>query len=137
MFGDERQSRYVCEENLQVSKTRGEDTYEQLENEGWKWKEEQSLDNNMPYSPPNVIKFKYGESFKEEEQYSTVMYSINDVLLTILKKIGHNNQQYLQENIGNNTELVNMCSKLLSLDNIFVLLKQAENSEDADCIEGF
>lgn len=120
-FGGERPFRYVCEENLETCPKPQCNIDVDLDTD---WQIDVS---NSKYDPPDELKFKFAADLGDEEQaIISSMKNMNNAISCTHLAVRDGTASG-----GWSAEIV----RQLSLDNIFLLLKTAENMEDATVLE--
>lgn len=129
-FGDEKTLRYVCEENLELlssSQITTSNTTQtlldvDLDPQHWKY-QQQNNDDSSRYEAPYVTRFKYGCDMEDDGL-------TENFLKKILSLLNHWQYEACQSKIIDNPMI-----KMISLENMMILLKVVDNLNDAIIVQ--
>eukprot|EP00980_Cylindrotheca_fusiformis_P028896 scaffold22671_cov164-Cylindrotheca_fusiformis.AAC.5 len=116
-FGAERPSRYVCQENLESCPEEQRRIDVDLEPE-WEFNRA-----DKAYTPPDDVKFKYGDDLEDDGITELCLKEIRDILAEIFVSS--------RDGVSASKPELDALSKQLALSNLLELLKSAQDMEVA------
>ncbi|KAG7353510.1 hemimethylated DNA binding domain yccV-containing protein [Nitzschia inconspicua] len=119
-FGGERAWRYVCEDNLEPCPMESRNIDVDLEPE-WNFDDSAGM-----YVPPDDLLFRHGGQLNDDGVTENCLKKLKETIISLLICI--------RESSTMDTEELAKVSKQMSIDNLFDVLKNAEDSETATVI---
>mmetsp|Transcript_7676 Transcript_7676/g.19122 ORF Transcript_7676/g.19122 Transcript_7676/m.19122 type:complete len:806 (-) Transcript_7676:887-3304(-) len=122
-FGGERPWRYVCEENLEVCPKENRDIDVDLEPE---WTTDPK---NKKYVPSDELKLRHGEQLEDDGLTENCLKEIKNTTNNIFSLIQNGNQSGSKD-MEIDADVCGIVDRI-SMDNLFQILKYADNSDTA------